>query len=37
MNRIYENEIKEINKQISIVKGLTDINKYLKINLLVSL
>lgn len=37
MNRIYENEIEEINKQISIVKGLTDINKYLKINLLVSL
>ena len=37
MNRIYENEIKEINKQISIFKGLTDINKYLKTNLLVSL
>lgn len=37
MNRIYENEIKEINKQISIFKGLTDINKYLKLNLLVSL
>lgn len=37
MNRIYENEIKEINKQISIFKGLTDINKYLKPNLLVSL
>lgn len=37
MNRIYENEIEEINKQISIVKGLTDINKYLKLNLLVSL